>query len=124
VKSTLAYNVEGLLRSLTFQTGFVSSMWVSTLGVSRYFTGDSMPVSFAIVCSAMGGLWGLVERASRRIELASFFVAHALFIAYKRTGIRPHGGVGAVLLALGVAPLIASWRVRKPSNVVVKTLFH
>ncbi len=37
----------------------------------------------AAMLSWLGGFCVLVERKSRRVELASFFIAHALYVLYK-----------------------------------------
>jgi hypothetical protein len=119
-------NAEGLLRSITFQTGFSSTLWLITFGTSKYITGGALELRHSTMLSWVGGLWTLVERKGRRIELAAFFMAHAVYVLYRRSGVRPRGFLGALLLAIAMAPLASKWSrgKREDHNKLVQAIFH
>lgn len=124
---TLRHNAGGLARSMTFQTGFVTTMWAGlhkscvfpsllgrslgpvTLLVSRYYTRGALTMRQCAGLSWLGGLWVQVERMPRRVELAAFFWAHACLILFRRSGLPSNDKAAALLLAAGVAPMVAHW---------------
>ncbi len=126
LSAPLRHNIEGLIRSVTFQTGFVSTMWLMTLACSKYISHGALTVAQASSLAWVGGLWTAAERVPRRIELAAFFCAHALSILYRRSRVHANAFVGAVLLALGVAPVVANWSTaeRARRNRLVRLVFH
>lgn len=126
IVSIVRTNVEGLLRSIVFQTGFSATMWVLTFLYSKYGTGGALRLRDSTLLAGFGGLWTLVERKGRQVELAAFFIAHSLYVLYRRSGIPANTKVGALLLAFAMAPLASKWSSGKKGdhNKLVQLIFH
>ncbi len=102
------------LRSVTFLGGYVASCWVGVLTYSKYVSHGTITRNECVAFAWLFGLWGLVERRSRQVELAAYILAHTLYAVYTRlcragalgrVGAAHRFAFAVLLASCGVAPL-------------------
>merc|ERR1711991_50081 len=107
-------------RSVLFLAAYVSSCWVLVLAFSRYVGGNgpkgALTRNQCFSFAWLVGLWGLVERRSRQVELAAYILAHSLTAMWMRMQkanvLNPKKSpmqtvvLGLLLSWLGIAPLV------------------
>jgi hypothetical protein len=123
-KADFAALSENILRSTAFLTGWVGTMWWAVMFNSRWLkesSGDGKVLRrHSMIWAWLGGLWVMLEKPSRRVELATYCSAHALNSLYNRYHLeeKTKGG-GTILLMISCAILLHNW-VKEPN--FVKTM--
>ena len=126
--SDVANLAENILRSTAFLTGWVGTMWWAVMAHSRRLVAQNgngqVLRRHTMVWAWLGGLYVLIEKPGRQVELATYCSAHALNSLYNRYILKQHGeqrAVGTLMLMGACAMLLHSWT--KEPNFVKKVLF-
>jgi hypothetical protein len=119
-KFNMKTTVVNFSRSVTFLAMYVSSCWVAVLWWSRYVGGKgpngALTRTQCFSFAWLFGLWGLVERKSRQVELGAYILSHgltALWMRAQKSGLlnakKTTGQtvfLGLMLSWMGIAPLM------------------
>jgi len=121
-KRSLSVFLDNMIRSTTFLAGYCATAWLMLCAVFKVSPGVTANKHYL---TGFCGLWVLIERPSRQIELAHYCMTHALNAIWGHmkleAWVRPRPQYTPLLLASVVSLVLAQFN--KQPKFIIKVLF-